>query len=119
MFEDRIEAGKQLAEKLLKYDKESSLVIALPRGGVEVGFPIAKALQVPLEVVIVRKLGAPQNLELGIGAVAEDDVVYLENDMLDYFQISQSTLRLIRERELVELERRKKLYRNGNPLPLL
>ena|SRR5258708_673143 len=119
MFEDRIEAGKQLAQKLTKYEKESPLVVALPRGGVAVGFPIAKALHAPLEVEIVRKLGAPQNLELGIGAVAEDGVVYLDHDMLDYFQISQSTLRLIQERETLELERRKQLYRNGKPLPLL
>lgn len=119
MFEDRIEAGKQLAAKLKKYEKENPLVVALPRGGVAVGSPIAKALHAPLEIEIVRKLGAPQNLELGIGALAEDGVIYLDENMLDYFEISQSTLRLIEERELLELERRKQLYRNGKPLPLL
>src|SRR6266568_2209480 len=119
MFEDRIEAGKMLSEKLKKYEKENPLVVALPRGGVAVGFPIAKALHAPLEVEVVRKLGAPQNLEFGIGAVAEDGVVYLGKDMLEYFQISQSTLRLIQDREMLELERRKQLYRDGKPLPLL
>lgn len=119
MFEDRVEAGKLLGERLAKYENEAPLVIALPRGGVVVGSPIAKALHSPLEVVIARKLGAPQNLELGIGAVAEDGIVYLDHDMLDYFEISGSTLRLIEERELLEVERRKQIYRNGKPLPLL
>jgi putative phosphoribosyl transferase len=119
MFEDRIEAGKQLAVKLKNYKNESPLVVALPRGGVAVGFPIAKALHAPLEVEIVRKLGAPQNVEVGIGAIAEDGVEYLNKDMLDYFQISNVTLRLIQQRERTELERRKKLYRGGKPLGLL
>ena len=119
MFEDRIEAGKQLALKLKKYENESPLVVALPRGGVAVGFPIAKALRAPLEVEIVRKLGAPQNLEVGIGAIAEDDVQYLNKDMLDYFQISDVTLRMIQQRARAELERRKQLYRGGKPLGLL
>lgn len=119
MFEDRVEAGKQLAQRLTKYENESPLVVALPRGGVAVGFPIAKALHAPLEVEIVRKLGAPQNLELGIGAIAEDGVVYLDQDMLEYFQVSTGTLRLIQEREKAELERRRQLYRGGKPLGLL
>src|SRR5579862_1393721 len=119
MFEDRIEAGKQLAGRLKKYENESPLVVALPRGGVAVGFPIAKTLHAPLEVEIVRKLGAPQNLELGIGAIAEDGVVYLDKDMLDYFQVSKGTLRLIQEREKAELERRRQLYRCGKSLGLL
>src|SRR6185437_807888 len=119
MFEDRIEAGKLLALKLRRYENESPLVVALPRGGVAVGFSIAKMLRAPMEVEIVRKLGAPQNLELGIAAIAEDGIIYLDKDMLDYFQISNSTLRLIEEREKNELERRKQLYRGGKPLPLL
>lgn len=119
IFEDRIEAGKQLAQRLKKYENESPLIVALPRGGVAVGFPIAKLLHAPLEVEIVRKLGAPQNLELGIGAIAEDGVVYLDKNMLDYFQVSNGTLRLIQERERAELERRRQLYRGGKPLGLL
>lgn len=119
MFTDRIEAGKELARLLKQYKRENPLVIALPRGGVAVGFPVARALHSPLEVEIVRKLGAPQNLEFGIGALAEDGILYLDNDLLDYFQISQTTLRLIEEREKVELERRKKLYRRGKSLGLL
>ncbi len=119
MFEDRVEAGKQLAQRLKKYENDSPLIVALPRGGVAVGFPIAKELHAPLEVEIVRKLGAPQNLELGIGAIAEDGVVYLDQEMLEYFQISNSTLHLIQEREMAELDRRRQLYRNGKPIGLL
>src|SRR5215469_4511914 len=105
MFDDRLEAGRKLSDALLKYKNDGPLVIALPRGGVVVGSPIAKALNSPLDVMIVRKLGAPQNLELGIGAISEDGVVYLDHDMLEYFEIGNSTLRLIEERELLELER--------------
>jgi putative phosphoribosyl transferase len=119
MFEDRISAGKKLSEKLTVYESENPLVIALPRGGVAVGFPIAKKLHAQLEVEIVRKLGAPQNLELGIGAIAEDGIVYLDTKMMDYLQVSQGTLHVIQERETAELKRRKQLYRNGKPLPLL
>jgi putative phosphoribosyl transferase len=119
MFADRIDAGKELAKLLKKYKLENPLVVALPRGGVAVGFPVARALRSPLEIEIVRKLGAPQNLEFGIGAIAEDDIVYLDHDMLEYFRISDSTLRLIKEREKRELERRKKLYRGGKSLGLL
>lgn len=119
MFYNRNEAGEQLVEKLLKYKNKSPLVLALPRGGVVVGFPIAKALQAPLDVIIARKIGAPQNLELGIGAVAEDNAVIWDNTIIDYFQISQSTLHLLEARETLELERRKRLYRQGRPLPLL
>ena len=119
MFTDRIDAGKDLARMLKQYKRENPLVIALPRGGVAVGFPVARALRSPLEVEIVRKLGAPQNLEIGIGALAEDGILYLDHDLLEYFQISQSTLRLIEKREKVELERRRKLYRRGKSLGLL
>lgn len=118
-FTNRSEAGIQLAQKLLKFKDQNPLVIALPRGGVAVGYPVAKALHTTLDVVIVRKLGAPQNLELGIGAIAEEGIVFLDNDMLENLEISYSTLRLIEEREDHELERRIQLYRNGNRLPLL
>jgi putative phosphoribosyl transferase len=119
IFINRNEAGRQLAEKLSLYKDQNPFVIGLPRGGLAVGLPIAKSLNSLLDVVIVRKLGAPQNFELGVGAIAEDGVVFLDTDMLDDLQISYSTLRLIEEREHQELERRKQLYRNGDPLPLL
>jgi len=119
MFLDRSKAGKQLAKKLMKYTKHGMLVVALPRGGVAVGSALANVLRVPLEVVIVRKLGAPHNPELGIGAISEDGAIYLDREMIDYFQISQRELDFLKERELLEIERRRKLYRNNEPLPLL
>src|SRR5260221_12951720 len=119
MFTDRNEAGRQLAEKLLKYERKSPLIVALPRGGVAVGFPIAQILHAPLEVIIARKLGEPRNPEFGIGAVAEDDVVFWDADMLELLQISRQELESIKALELRELERRKKLYRKGESLPLL
>lgn len=119
VFTNRNDAGIQLAQKLVRYKEQSPVVIALPRGGVEVAYPIARELHSPLDVVIARKLGAPQNLELGIGAIAEDGILFLDNDMLENLQISYSTLRLIEEREEQELVRRKKLYRDGYQLPLL
>ncbi|HVA96020.1 MAG TPA: phosphoribosyltransferase [Candidatus Acidoferrales bacterium] len=119
MFKDRIEAGKKLAEKLVKHAKNSTIVVALPRGGVTVGYQVAQLLQTPLEVVIVRKLGSPRNPELGIGAVAEDGVLFWDTDMIDMLQIPNNILRSIKEQEVTELERRRQLYRNGDSLPLL
>lgn len=118
MFENRFDAGKQLAEKLSNEGK-NSLIIALPRGGVAVGFPIAQALQTVLEVIIVRKLGTPNNPELGFGAVAEDGILFLDTELLDLLQITNSTITFLREKEEKELERHKQQYRNGQSLPLL
>lgn len=118
MFENRFDAGKQLAEKLAN-ERENSLVVALPRGGVSVGFPIAQALGIALEVIIVRKLGSSYDPEFGVGAVAEDGVLFLDSDILDMIKIPNSVLKEIQEKESIEVERRKKLYRNGEPLPLL
>jgi putative phosphoribosyl transferase len=118
MFENRTEAGKQLAEKLSN-ERKNSLIIALPRGGVAVGFPIAQKFKTNLEVIIARKLGLPNNPELGVGAIAEDGIIFLDREMVDLLQITTSTVKLLREKEEAELERRKKQYRNGKSLPLL
>jgi putative phosphoribosyl transferase len=119
MFEDRLDAGKKLAAKLLGREKEKAIVIALPRGGVSVAVPIAQALQTPLEVLIVRKLGSPYDPEMGIGAVAEDGVTFLDTELVNLLQVATSIVKFLREKEIIELERRKQLYRNGKPLPLL
>ena len=119
MFEDRIDAGKLLAGKLAKYERQSPLVVALPRGGVFIGFPIAKALHAKLEVLLVRKLGAPNNPELGIGAIAEDGVVFWDNDILEMLKVPLPVMKSIKYSEEEELERRKQLYRHGRTLPLL
>jgi putative phosphoribosyl transferase len=119
MLEDRLDAGKKLAAKLLEHEKEDAIVIALPRGGVSVAVPIAQALRTALEVLIVRKLGSPYDPELGIGAIAEDGVTFLDTDLVNLLQVSTSIVKFLREKEIIELERRKQLYRKGKPLPLL
>jgi putative phosphoribosyl transferase len=119
MFKDRMTAGKKLVEKLVKHTKNSTVVVALPRGGVVVGSPVARELHAPMDVVIVRKIGPPRNPELGIGAIAEDAVVFLDTDMIDTLQISRQVLSMLQQQEYEELERRRLLYRGGKSLPLL
>lgn len=117
MFETRNEAGLLLSKKLKS--TPNSLVVALARGGVAVGFPIAQNMQLPLEVLVVRKLGTPNNPELGIGAVAENGVVYIDTGLVDLLQISNDVISQLKKKEIVELDRRIKLYRDGKSLPLL
>jgi len=118
MFEDRRDAGQQLAEQLIKY-KDHPIVLALPRGGVTVGFEIAKMLHEPLDVIVARKLGAPHNPELGIGAIAEDDNIVLDEPTVAVLGITEEQIQSIKESELEEMKRRIDLYRNGKPLPKL
>lgn len=119
MFEDRFDAGKQLGIKLKKYQEECMLVISLPRGGVAVGFPVAQTLHIPLEVIIVRKISSPFNEEFGVGAMAEEGVIYKDNGMLEMLQIPPDILSSIQKQATEEVERRKLLYRGEKPLPLL
>src|SRR5437868_2199594 len=81
-FKDRREAGRQLAALLASYEQEQLVVLALPRGGVPVGYEIARALHAPLDVFIVRKLGAPHQPELGIGAIAPGGVLVLDTETI-------------------------------------
>src|SRR3954471_3256503 len=82
-FRDREEAGRLLAERLREYAGEAPVVLALPRGGVAVGYEVARALDAPLDVMIVRKLGVPWHPELGMGALAEGGALYLNREVLD------------------------------------
>ena len=119
-FPDRSEAGKQLAEALVAYkDRKDVIVLALPRGGVPVGVEIAKALDVPMDLMLVRKLGVPGEEELAMGAVAMGGVCFLNDDVMRQFQISQSGLDEVTERERHELLRRNALYRGGRAAPQL
>ncbi|HWY78860.1 MAG TPA: phosphoribosyltransferase family protein [Candidatus Sulfotelmatobacter sp.] len=118
MFDNRIDAGRQLVKKVLFCKGNNLMVIAMPRGGIVVGFPIAKALNVPLGVVIDYKIGAPQNFKLGIVTIAEHGAVFLDKELIEHLGISQSTLRLVEEHDR-ELKRSKQLYRQGESLPLL
>ena len=116
-FRDRTEAGTQLAQRLTSLRESDPVVIALPRGGVPVAHEVAAALGAPLDVLAVRKLGAPGNPELGIGAVAEDGTGVIDHRAVQALGVSDTELRKILERETAELRRRTDLYR-GERAPL-
>ena len=120
MFRDREEAGRTLADKLGHYRNDpTALILALPRGGVAVGYQLSLALHIPLDVFITRKIGAPGNIEYAIGAVAETGSRYLNQEAVSSFGLSRHELdRLIHVQEK-EIARRKDLYRQGRPLPQL
>ena len=114
-FRDRTEAGARLAERLMPLRNEQPIVVALPRGGVPVAREIATALGAPLEVLAVRKLGAPHNPELGMGAVAEDGTGVINQATVRALGVSDEELRAIIDRETAELRRRVALYRGERP----
>ena len=115
-FRDRREAGRALAQDLAGLALERPVVVALPRGGVPVAFEVASALRAPLEVLAVRKLGAPKNPEYGIGAVAEDGTAVLDPHAARAVGMSRAALERTVEREVVELARRVQDYRGGAPM---
>jgi predicted phosphoribosyltransferase len=118
-FRDRIEAGQLLGRELAArfVDVSDAIVLALPRGGVPVGYEVAKALGAPLDVFIVRKLGVPGHEELAMGAIASGGVRVLNRDVLDYARVTQQQLDAVAAREERELARREAEYR-GNRAPL-
>lgn len=113
-FENRREAGLELAAHLKEYaGRDDMSVLALPRGGVPVAFEVAQALNAPLDVLVVRKLGMPTQPELAMGAIASGDAFYLDQRIVDYADVSKTTLDDVIARERTELERRKRLYRGS------
>ena len=116
-FEDREGAGQQLAELLLRYTDENPIVLALPRGGVPVGYEIARALKAPLDVFIARKLGAPGRRELGIGAVAQGGVRIINERTVQALGISEEYIERVAAEETAEIERRMRLLRGDRPEP--
>jgi predicted phosphoribosyltransferase len=115
-FVDRTEAGIQLAEKLTAYaGRPDVLVLALPRGGVPVAFEVSQALGVPLDVFIVRKLGVPGHEELAMGAIASGDVVCLNEEVIELVKPPLRAVQAVAVRELEELQRRERAYRDGRP----
>lgn len=117
-FKDRVEAGRLLAEKLKEYANRSDvIVLALPRGGVAVGYEVARALGAPLDVLVVRKLGVPGQEELAMGAIASGGVSVMNEDVFPYLSISEKEIEAVVAREKKELERRERLYRDGRPMP--
>ena len=120
MFRNREEAGRMLADKLSQYRNDpTALILALPRGGVAVGYQLSIALHVPLDVFITRKIGAPDNPEYAIGAVAETGSHYLNQEAVSSFGLSRYRLDQLIHVQENEIARRKDLYRQGRPLPQL
>lgn len=117
-FKDRRDAGKKLAGKLTTYaGKPNVLILALPRGGVPVAYEVALALNVPLDIFLVRKLGLPGREELAMGAVASGGVRVLNSDIIRTLSIPEEVITLVVKRELQELQRREKRYRRDRPSP--
>jgi putative phosphoribosyl transferase len=115
-FRDRIEAGRLLATRLQAYaNRPDVLILALPRGGVPVGFEVAKALNATLDIFLVRKLGVPGQEELAMGALASGGVRVLNEDVVRYLRIPEATIDAVAKEEQRELERREQLYRDGRP----
>ena len=119
-FPNRIEAGRQLADKLDKYaGREDVIVLGLPRGGVPVAYEVAKRLRAPLDVFIVRKLGVPGFEELAAGAIASGGVRVLNEDVMRAIPHADEVIEAVTAREAAELERREQIYREGRPPPEL
>jgi putative phosphoribosyl transferase len=118
LFPDRTAAGLQLAAQLKVYaQRPDVIVLGLPRGGVPVAFEIAKALQVPLDICLVRKLGVPHQPELAMGAIASDGIRVLNFDLIASLGISSKTIDAVAAREIKELQRRDRAYRGDRPSP--
>lgn len=116
LFKDRVQAGRLLAERLRHYANRSDiLVLGLPRGGVPVAFEVARALEAPLDVVIVRKLGIPGQKEFAMGAIASGDVTVVNESIVEQLNISAQALQAVIASETKELERREKAYRGVQP----
>ena len=119
LFRDRVEAGKRLASALIDFAGKDAIVLAIPRGGVVVGFEVARVLDVPLDVIIPRKIGAPDNPELAIGAMTEDGTIILDESLVKYLRVPGDYIKEESERQKLEIERRLKLYRGDVAYPSL
>ncbi|MGH9586888.1 MAG: phosphoribosyltransferase [Acidobacteriaceae bacterium] len=116
VFEDRRDAGRALA-RLMRHEREwkDAIVLGLPRGGVPVAFEVARSLGLPLDVLVVRKLGAPGHEELAMGAVASGGTRVVNEPVMRELEISPQSLEAVAQREALEVERREKAYRGGRP----
>jgi len=116
-FEDRRDAGRRLAGKLSRFQNERPVVFALPRGGVPVGYEISHSLRAPLDVFVSRKLGAPDQPEFGIGAVAAGGVRVLNEDVVRRLGIPADYIERITAQEIAEVSRRLRYFRGARPEP--
>ena len=119
-FLDRRDAGKALASGLRQYaGRDDVVVLALPRGGVPVAFEVAEALDAPLEIFLVRKLGLPEHPELAMGAIASGGIRVLNDDVVRWYGVHDRVIEAVARQEQTELERREHAYRHGRPRPEL
>jgi predicted phosphoribosyltransferase len=117
-FHDRRDAGRRLAEALDRYaDRTDVIVLALPRGGVPVGYEIARRLGAPLDVFVVRKLGVPGHEEFAMGAIASGGVRILDQQLIRRLHLSERAIARVIEKEEAELVRRERHYRGDRPFP--
>lgn len=120
IFKNRTAAGQVLAGQLSNYvDRPDVIVLALPRGGVPVAFEVAKALNAPLDVFLVRKLGVPDQEELAMGAIAMGDVRVLNREIVKGLHLSEAAIEMVAMKERHELERREQRYRDDRPEPVV
>lgn len=120
MFQDRTHAGQELAEQLEAYRAEADvLVFGLSRGGVPVAYEVAKSLNAPLDVLVVRKLGVPGHKELAMGAIAPDNISFKNTSIIEKLSIPAEILATVEDRERAELVRREQLYRGSSSYPAL
>lgn len=117
-FTDRRHAGRVLASRVTKYaGRDDVIVLALPRGGVPVAYEVAAALSAPMDVFLVRKLGTPGHRELALGAIASGGVRVVNQDVVQWYGISEAAIDRIAREEQEELERRERVYRDDRPAP--
>jgi predicted phosphoribosyltransferase len=120
LFENRLDAGKKLAAQLTQYaGQKDVIVLALPRGGVPVAYEVARAIDAPMDVFLVRKLGVPGQEELAFGAIASGGIEVVNPEIVHAVHLSESTIRSVISREREELRRREQEYRDNRPEPEL
>jgi putative phosphoribosyl transferase len=115
MFKDRKEAGRLLAKALSEYKDKNPVILAIPRGGVVVAYEVAKALNAPLDLIIPRKISAPDQPELAIGAVTEDGTTILNQDILQYLRVPDDYIKAEVKRQEEEIKRRIQKYLGDKP----
>ena len=117
-FKNREEAGRRLVDRLIRYREDpTAIIVALPRGGVAVGYQLSLGLHLPLEVFITRKLGLPDNPEYALGAVGETGAIYLNPDAMAAYGLSNLEIEELTQVQQREIARRQALYRQERPLP--
>lgn len=119
VFEDRTDAGKRLAEYLVSYRDSQGIVLALPSGGVPVAAEIASALDLPLDLLIVRKLQIPDNPEAGFGAVGPDGEVLLNKELMKHLRLTDEQISIQIEKSRANIEKRNRIFRKEKPFPSL